>query len=50
MIVRKITVGWVNQYFDTETGKFINQDFTAGDQVDFEDENGDSVEEFDAYL
>jgi len=44
MIVKKITVGFVTQAFDTDTGKFIDQDFTAGDQVDWEDEYGNTVD------
>jgi hypothetical protein len=43
MIVEKITVGFVIQEFDTKTKKFVSQEFIAGDQVDYEDENGDPV-------
>jgi hypothetical protein len=49
-IIRKITYGFVDQKFDTDTGEFISQDFIAGDQVEFEDKNGDSVDPFDDYL
>ena len=38
MIIKKITVGFVVQTFDTETGKYVSQDFVAGDQVDYETE------------
>ena len=43
---RKITVGFVSQKYIRQDDKFvcIEQDFIAGDQVDREDENGDTVE------
>ena len=50
MIVNKITTGYVIQKFDTETNKFISQEFIAGDEVDFEDEQGNAVDCFDEYL
>ena len=40
MIISKITAGFVIQNYDTETGKFMSQEFVAGDEVDYEDENG----------
>jgi len=43
-MIYKITVGFVMQVFDVEKGEFISQDFTCGDQVDYEDENGDPVD------
>lgn len=49
-IVKKITVGFVIQEYDTETGEFVSQEFVAGDQVDWEDEDGNAVPEEDAYL
>lgn len=49
-IIRKITYGFVDQKFDTETGKFISQEFTAGDQVEFENLHGDAADEFPEYL
>lgn len=49
-IVKKITTGFVVQEYDTETGKFVSQDFVAGDQVDWEDEDGNAIPEEDAYL
>jgi len=44
MIVKKITVGFVIQSYDTEVKKFVEQNFTAGDQVDWEDEFGEPIE------
>jgi hypothetical protein len=49
-IIRKITYGFVDQQFDTDTGKFISQEFTAGDQVEFEDRHGEAVDEISEYL
>ncbi len=45
MLVKKITVGFVIQDFDTDAKRFISQDFVAGDEVDYEDEKGEAVEE-----
>ena len=50
MIVKKVTTGFVIQEFDTETRQFVSQEFVAGEQVDFEDEFGDTVEPFSEYL
>lgn len=61
MLVNKITTGFVVQKFDTETGKFVSQHFTAGCECDYEEEDGTplngsqlGVEDeqlvFDAYL
>jgi hypothetical protein len=44
MKINKITTGFVVQTYDTETGRCIDQSFIAGDQVDYEDENGDPVD------
>ena len=44
MRVNKITVGFVIQVFDTELKRFVSQQFTAGDDVAYEDEKGDAVE------
>ena len=43
---KKITVGFVIQEFTLQDDKFvcIEQSFIAGDQVDMEDEDGDSVD------
>ena len=49
-IVNKITYGFVTQQFDTKTGKFISQEFTAGDQVDYENKRGEAVDSIDEYL
>jgi len=44
MRINKTTVGFVTQVFDTETGRCIEQTFIAGDQVDYEDEDGEPVD------
>ena len=41
---RKITHGFVTQIFD-ESGKCIEQNFTAGDPVEYETLNGDVIDE-----
>ena len=43
MIINKITTGFVVQTYDTETGKWIGQDFIAVDEVGYEDQYGDFV-------
>jgi len=43
MIIIKTTVGWVTQPFDTDTKKFIGQEFVASDDVTWETESGHSV-------
>lgn len=45
---RKITVGWVVQTFDNNN-KCTEQEFHAGDQVDYEDDEGNSIDEWDEY-
>jgi len=40
MKIKKITTGFVIQTFDTDTGKYVNQEFVAGDQVDYENQKG----------
>ena len=40
MKINKITEGYVVQTFDTETGKYIKQEFIAGDQVSYEEMDG----------
>jgi len=42
--VNKITIGFVIQKYDTETGLCVEQSFVAGDQVDYEDTDGTPVE------
>lgn len=44
MLVSKVTVGFVVQTFDQELGRFTSQAFIAGDQVDYEDDNGNPVD------
>jgi len=44
MLISKITIGFVTQVFDTEKQRWISQEFVAGDQVDFEDDNGNPVD------
>jgi len=45
MIVRKITAGFVVQEFDTIKKKWTDQEFIAGDQVDYEDADGNPVDD-----
>lgn len=47
MIVRKITTGFVVQEFDAETGRCVSQEFIAGDQVDWEDRQGNTISDGD---
>tara|TARA_Y100000034_G_C6891015_1_gene409879 strand:- start:1919 stop:2302 length:384 start_codon:yes stop_codon:yes gene_type:complete len=44
MKLLKVTTGFVTQIFDTDQGLFVEQSFTAGDQCDYEDEGGGTVE------
>ena len=44
MLVNKVTAGFVVQVFDTELGRFVSQEFVAGDQTDYEDKDGNAVE------
>lgn len=41
---KKITHGFVVQNFDN-SGNFISQEFVAGDIVEFENEQGEPIEE-----
>lgn len=43
MQISKITTGFVIQVYDTESGKFISQEFVAGDDVVYES-GGESVD------
>jgi hypothetical protein len=43
MIINKITTGFVIQAYDTETKRFISQEFKAADEVTWENEHGESV-------
>jgi hypothetical protein len=47
MELRKITYGFVIQKWDAETGKFLGQEFVAGDQVDYENELGEPIDELE---
>ena len=44
MKINKITVGWVTQTYDTVRKRFLKQEFFVGDQVDFEDKDGNPVD------
>jgi hypothetical protein len=44
MKVNKITVGFVVQTFDGETGKFVSQEFVGGDDVTYENNFGEPVD------
>ena len=44
MLVNKVTAGFVVQVFDTESRRFVSQQFVAGDQCDYEDKDGDPVD------
>ena len=44
MLVNKITDGFVIQTFDTELGRFVSQEFKAGDGSDYETVDGTVVE------
>ena len=44
MLIRKITPGFVVQTFDTDLGRWIWQEFVAGDQTDYEDASGQPVD------
>jgi hypothetical protein len=44
MIIKKITDGFVVQEWDTKQQKWISQEFVAGGQSEYENENGDSVD------
>lgn len=47
-MVKKITVGFVVQTYG-DHGKCVAQEFVAGDQVDWEDEAGESVASLDVH-
>lgn len=46
MIVRKITVGFVVQEFDADTGRCVSQEFVAGD-ARWEDRQGNTISDGD---
>ena len=43
MIINKVTNGFVVQSFDTETRKFVSQEFIASDEIEWETTEGESV-------
>ncbi len=45
MIQKKITTGFVVQTYDTKKKRWIDQEFIAGDECDYEDENGNPLDE-----
>lgn len=47
MIVKKITVGFVIQEFDTDLGKFTSQEFVASDEVEIENSDGETLEDIE---
>ena len=40
MIINKITTGYVIQTYNTDTGKCESQEFVAGDECEYETEDG----------
>ena len=44
MIINKVTVGFVTQQFDTETRRFVGQQFIAEDGHTWEDEMGTALD------
>ena len=48
MNIKKITTGFVIQTFNPE-GKLLEQNFTAGDQCDWENEDGEPIESENFY-
>jgi hypothetical protein len=44
MLLQKVTTGFVIQTFDTEKNRFIEQQFVAGDPVDYENSYGESLD------
>ena len=45
MIINKITTGFVIQQWDTKKKAWVSQEFTAGDQCDYENVYGDTSTE-----
>jgi hypothetical protein len=43
-LINKIIIGFVTQQFDTETRRFVGQEFTASDNNTWERQNGDSLD------
>ena len=44
MLINKITTGYVIQTYNTETGKCQSQEFVAGDECEYETEDGDNFD------
>ena len=44
MIIQKITSGLVIQNFDTETNKFVDQNFVSDSESDWEDGAGNIID------
>ena len=47
MLLKKITHGFVIQVFDPSKGRWISQEFVAGDETEYEDENGETIDDLD---
>lgn len=45
MIVNKITTGFVIQQYDLEQNQCLSQEFIAGDDVTYEDQNGEIIDD-----
>lgn len=45
MILNKTTSGFVVQKFESETGGCLSQEFVASDQVEWQDQKGDPIED-----
>ena len=45
MIINKVTTGFVIQSFDTDEQMFISQSFVAGYPVEYEDAEGNRVDD-----
>jgi len=45
VIIKKITVGFVVQEYDVEKNAWIHQEFIAGDDVTYETEDGDIIDD-----
>ena len=43
MLINKVTDGVVIQTFDTEKKRFVSQSFTAGNPVNYEDKDGNTL-------
>lgn len=50
MLINKITTGFVVQQYDTEQGRFISQEFVAGNEVEYECDGAPLEGDIDDYL